>query len=204
VFFVGEQIESRQYPVTVHFNRKTTSDHDFLEEAYRKVCKIHAKLPPGAILVFLTGRREIQQLVKRLKKRFAPKQKQPHSRALAQLQSQAGSATAEHARREAEEEEAEEGELPDMDELEADADAEDADSGAENGDEDKDDAAKDDEEDEAAASAAAPWDPLAAADAALGANAPSPVAVLPLYAMLSPSEQAAVFKPPPPGHRLVS
>jgi ATP-dependent RNA helicase DHX37/DHR1 len=196
VFFVGGQIESRQYPVTVHFNRKTTSDHDFLEEAYRKVCKIHTKLPPGAILVFLTGRREIQELVKRLKKRFAPKQKQPNCRAPAQLQSQAGSATAEHARREAEEEEAEEGELPDMDELEADADAEDADSGAENDDELNEDAAP---------AAAAPWDPLAAADAALGASdAAGPVAVLPLYAMLSPAEQAAVFKPPPPGHRLVS
>ena len=32
---------------------------------------------------------------------------------------------------------------------------------------------------------------------------PGPVWVLPLYAMLAPREQAAVFKPPPKGHRLV-
>ena len=35
------------------------------------------------------------------------------------------------------------------------------------------------------------------------AEAAGPVTVLPLYAMLSPSEQAKVFKPPPPGHRLI-
>jgi hypothetical protein len=30
-----------------------------------------------------------------------------------------------------------------------------------------------------------------------------PLLVLPLYAMLSPAQQARVFAPPPPGHRLV-
>lgn len=30
-----------------------------------------------------------------------------------------------------------------------------------------------------------------------------PVHVLPLYAMLPPAQQARVFRPPPPGHRLI-
>ena len=59
----------------MHFNRKTANDHDFLGEAFNKVCKIHTKLPPGAILVFLTGKREIETLVKKIKQRFAPKKR---------------------------------------------------------------------------------------------------------------------------------
>lgn len=33
--------------------------------------------------------------------------------------------------------------------------------------------------------------------------APQPVYVLPLYAMLPAAQQARVFAPPPPGHRLI-
>ncbi len=42
---------------------------------------------------------------------------------------------------------------------------------------------------------------MAAAGAA--AEAPMPVHVLPLYAMLPAAQQARVFAPPPPGHRLI-
>ena len=38
-----------------------------MEEAFKKVVKIHKNLPPGGILVFLTGKKEIQYLQKRLK-----------------------------------------------------------------------------------------------------------------------------------------
>jgi ATP-dependent RNA helicase DHX37/DHR1 len=34
------------------------------------VTKIHTRLPPGGILVFLTGRREIETMVRRLRRRF--------------------------------------------------------------------------------------------------------------------------------------
>ena len=34
-------------------------------------------------------------------------------------------------------------------------------------------------------------------------DGPGPLHVLPLYAMLAPAAQARVFRPPPPGHRLV-
>ena len=61
-------IPARQHPVTTHFARKTVSD--YLGEAYKKVCKIHARLPPGGVLVFLTGQGEIQGLCRKLEARY--------------------------------------------------------------------------------------------------------------------------------------
>lgn len=62
------EVEGRQHPVTMHFARKT--QHDYVEEAFKKICRGHKKLPPGNFLVFLTGRNEILQLSKRLKEAF--------------------------------------------------------------------------------------------------------------------------------------
>ncbi|KAF4584485.1 DEAH-box RNA helicase [Ophiocordyceps camponoti-floridani] len=62
------EIEGRQHPVTVHFSRRT--QHDYVEEAFRKISRGHRKLPPGGFLVFLTGRNEITQLSKRLRAAF--------------------------------------------------------------------------------------------------------------------------------------
>ncbi|EHL03787.1 putative ATP-dependent RNA helicase PB1A10.06c [Glarea lozoyensis 74030] len=62
------QAEGRQYPVTTHFSRRT--NHDYVEEAFQKISKGHKKLPPGGILVFLTGQNEITQLSKKLKEAF--------------------------------------------------------------------------------------------------------------------------------------
>jgi ATP-dependent RNA helicase DHX37/DHR1 len=65
------QAEGRQYPVTVHFARRTY--RDYVDEAFRKVTKAHRKLPPGGILVFLTGQNEIKTLLIRLQKALAPR-----------------------------------------------------------------------------------------------------------------------------------
>lgn len=46
-------IETRQFPVTIHFNRRTSED--YVNDALRKTIKIHTRLPDGGILVFLTG-----------------------------------------------------------------------------------------------------------------------------------------------------
>jgi len=46
-------IEARQFPVTIHFNRRTKED--YVKEALRKAVKIHTRLPEGGILIFLTG-----------------------------------------------------------------------------------------------------------------------------------------------------
>ncbi|KAG5673670.1 hypothetical protein PVAND_003696 [Polypedilum vanderplanki] len=61
-------VESRQFPVTVHFN-KVTAD-DYVREALIKTIKIHTKLPEGGILIFLTGQQEVMYLVKKLRKLF--------------------------------------------------------------------------------------------------------------------------------------
>lgn len=57
-------IPSRSHPVTVHYSRETPLD--YIEAAENKVCKIHRKLPPGAVLVFLSGREEVRTLCARL------------------------------------------------------------------------------------------------------------------------------------------
>jgi ATP-dependent RNA helicase DHX37/DHR1 len=62
------EAEGRQYEVTPHWVRKTS--HDFVEEAFKKVSRGHRKLPPGGMLVFLTGQNEIRMLAKRLKETF--------------------------------------------------------------------------------------------------------------------------------------
>lgn len=61
-------IEARQFPVTVHFNKRTPTD--YVGEAFRKVCKVHRRLPAGGILVFLTGQQEILSLCRRLRQKF--------------------------------------------------------------------------------------------------------------------------------------
>lgn len=53
-------VPARQFPVTVHFARATPGD--YVEEALRKVKKIHRRLPPGGVLVFVSGRREVEEL----------------------------------------------------------------------------------------------------------------------------------------------
>lgn len=61
-------IETRQFPVTIHFNKYTTDE--YVKEAYNKTIKIHTKLPEGGILVFLTGQQEVNNLVRKLRKAF--------------------------------------------------------------------------------------------------------------------------------------
>lgn len=62
------KVEARQYPVSVHFDKKTK--FDYVEQAFKKTCKIHKRLPPGGILIFLTGQNEITTLVKKLRNEF--------------------------------------------------------------------------------------------------------------------------------------
>ena len=50
-------VEARQFPVAPYFERRTPNN--YLQAVFRKVCKIHESKPPGTILVFVTGRREV-------------------------------------------------------------------------------------------------------------------------------------------------
>ncbi|XP_039752295.1 probable ATP-dependent RNA helicase kurz [Pararge aegeria] len=62
------KVESRQFPVTIHFNKSTYSD--YLKEAYKKTVKIHTRLPEGGILIFVTGQQEVNYLVRKLRASF--------------------------------------------------------------------------------------------------------------------------------------
>lgn len=64
-------VEARQFPVTIHFQKNTPDD--YVKESYRKILKIHSKLPEGGILVFLTGQQEVNILVRKLRKAFPVK-----------------------------------------------------------------------------------------------------------------------------------
>jgi Helicase conserved C-terminal domain/Oligonucleotide/oligosaccharide-binding (OB)-fold/Helicase associated domain (HA2), ratchet-like/Helicase associated domain (HA2), winged-helix len=64
------QVDARQYPVTVHFNRRTPED--YLEETVKKVSKLNTTLPEGGVLVFLTGQQEIEYVCRQLRERFGP------------------------------------------------------------------------------------------------------------------------------------
>uniref|UniRef100_A0A8C9N8D9 RNA helicase n=1 Tax=Serinus canaria TaxID=9135 RepID=A0A8C9N8D9_SERCA len=174
------QVDARQFPVTVHFNKKTPLD-DYSGECFRKVCKIHRMLPAGGILVFLTGQAEVHSLCRRLRKAF-PYQKNNtqckvtcvpllmccfHLPSLSQT-------------------------LPKIDlnnysvlppdEGDEDRDI-DSDDDAAGSDLDLDLGDGDSEGDEKS-------------DSSL------PLYVLPLYSLLAPEKQAKVFRPPPPGTRL--
>lgn len=62
------KVEARQYPVSVHFNKRTPAD--YLKECYHKAVKIHTKLPEGGILIFVTGQQEVNILVRKLRSSF--------------------------------------------------------------------------------------------------------------------------------------
>ncbi|KAK5163618.1 putative ATP-dependent RNA helicase DHR1 [Saxophila tyrrhenica] len=65
------EAEGRQFPVTVHFARRTR--RDFLSEVVEKVARGHRKLPSGGMLVFLTGQQEIATVSKQLRERIGGK-----------------------------------------------------------------------------------------------------------------------------------
>ncbi|KAI5069161.1 hypothetical protein GOP47_0015462 [Adiantum capillus-veneris] len=73
------EVPARQFPVTVHFSAKTEL-MDYVGKAYKKVCAIHRKLPPGGVLVFLTGQAEVHYLCKRLQKAFPKLEGKKHNK----------------------------------------------------------------------------------------------------------------------------
>jgi len=61
-------VSARQHPVTIHFSRRTASD--YIGESIRKASKIHSRLPPGGILIFLTGQNEITGVCRKLEAKY--------------------------------------------------------------------------------------------------------------------------------------
>ncbi|XP_004844033.1 probable ATP-dependent RNA helicase DHX37 isoform X1 [Heterocephalus glaber] len=186
------QVESRQFPVTVHFNKRTPQE-DYSGECFRKVCKIHRMLPAGGILVFLTGQAEVHALCRRLRRAFPASRSQPPGEeddkdsAEEMRKFKKSRARAKQARAEmlpqinldnysvlpaGEPDEDREAEVDDEEALGSDLDL-----GLGDGDESRPDGGEQ-------------------PDASL------PLHVLPLYSLLAPEKQAQVFRPTPEGTRL--
>ncbi|KNE73417.1 hypothetical protein AMAG_17532 [Allomyces macrogynus ATCC 38327] len=187
-------VQARQFPVTVHFNRRTPRDHVF--DAYRKVRKIHARLPAGGILVFMTGQNEIYDLITRLKRKYDPDRMAEvdeglvnHARVDASVKSDERATTQGATTVLVDETSANKGEGTtqgdegdDEDEFELSDDDDDQDADL---DEDYDPAQRDD------------FDEVEDED-----HTDQPLHVLPLYSLLSTDQQMKVFDAVPEGHRL--
>ncbi|KAF9334245.1 hypothetical protein BG006_002494 [Podila minutissima] len=60
-------VEGRMYPVDIHYLDEPCSD--YVEQAIQTVFDIHTKEPAGDILVFMTGREEIETVVSEIRER---------------------------------------------------------------------------------------------------------------------------------------
>uniref|UniRef100_A0A8C5EUV3 Activating signal cointegrator 1 complex subunit 3 n=1 Tax=Gouania willdenowi TaxID=441366 RepID=A0A8C5EUV3_GOUWI len=170
------KVDARQFPVTIHFNKRTPLE-DYTGEAFHKTCKIHRMLPPGGILVFLTGQAEVNSLCRRLRKAF------PFRRGNTGLfPGQSSCSQADYFCLQS---------LPciDLDSYSA--------LPMDEGDEDREAGVGDEEDgDEDLDLGDDPADGNEKADPSI------PLYVLPLYSLLAPEQQAKVFRPSPPGTRL--
>ncbi|KAI9304037.1 P-loop containing nucleoside triphosphate hydrolase protein [Cunninghamella echinulata] len=167
-------VNARQFPVNIHFNRRTPDD--YIAEAYKKVSKIHERLPHGGILIFLTGQNEITQLCKMLRKKYPTlpsKASEPiKNKEKKAIELESKTANIQPGKADLEEEDIDIGEeLAEDFELLSDSD-------------DDDDIELGFGEDE------------------LDEVKDAPLHVLPLYSMLPTEAQLRVFQPPPEGTRL--
>jgi len=67
-------VKSRQFPVTMHFSRRTELV-DYVDVAFKRVVQIHRKLPSGGVLVFLTGKQDVKELVTKLRSELGRRSK---------------------------------------------------------------------------------------------------------------------------------
>ncbi|XP_069038235.1 probable ATP-dependent RNA helicase DHX37 [Lepisosteus oculatus] len=180
------KVDARQFPVTVHFNKRTPLD-DYGGEAFRKTSKIHRLLPPGGILVFLTGQAEVHSLCRRLRKAFPFRP----NRAVPEGDEKGDSPEEMRKFKKAKPKKTVSMPKIDLDNYSAlPVDEGDEDRGAGIGDEEEGSDLDLDLGEEEGADGDAKSDPSL------------PLYVLPLYSLLAPEQQAKVFRPPPPGTRL--
>ena len=199
-------ITARQHPVTMHFSRRT--QHDYLAQAYKKVARIHARLPPGGVLVFCTGQNEIVSLVKRLEKKFGPRaiaeRKERVRRAAAARASGASFSRGKPDGDDAELDRALDAKLAGRVEIGDDLETEEVDLG-ESRDlaEGVDDGTWDEDDEEALESDVDGENDDTFKGIDMEEDTDEPMHVLPLYSLLPTERQMQVFHEPPAGHRLV-
>ncbi|KAI0078278.1 P-loop containing nucleoside triphosphate hydrolase protein [Panus rudis PR-1116 ss-1] len=189
-------VPTRQHPVTIHFSRRTSPD--YVGEAIKKVSKIHARLPPGGILVFLTGQNEIMGVVRRLEGRYGVKALEERKRRRVGMGAK---------RPFGDQEDGKDNVVKPLGvaPAQADVEAEDVDLGVTP----QEDLAEDvdgDQVDVDLDAEALDSDEEEAEDRVLGIDkeeSDTPMHIVPLYALLPSEKQMKVFKPPPDGHRLV-
>lgn len=202
-------VPGRQYPVTIHFNRRTRPD--YVAEAIRKAAKIHNRLPPGGILIFLTGQNEITGVCRKLEARFGPKalleKKRKHS-SVSKGQRASGDSSfdspttvsANQGDLEAEDMDfgvRQEELATDVDDAVMDTDGNGNDEGAL--DSDSEDGMEDNWEDVGSEYLQFPVTSYASSQPRLAA----PMHIVPLYSLLPGEKQIKVFEPPPEGSRLL-
>ncbi|XP_031712206.1 putative ATP-dependent RNA helicase DHX37 [Anarrhichthys ocellatus] len=178
------KVDARQFPVTIHFNKRTPME-DYTGDAFQKICKIHRMLPPGGILVFLTGQAEVHNLCRKLRNAF------PFRKGNTTTGEDEEAETSEAMRKFKKAKRKKAVSLPriDLDNYSAlplDEGDEDREAGIGYEDDDGSDLEFGD-------------DPASAEEKA---DPSIPLYVLPLYSLLAPEQQAKVFRPPPPGTRL--
>ncbi|KAI9498059.1 P-loop containing nucleoside triphosphate hydrolase protein [Zychaea mexicana] len=169
-------VDARQFPVSVHFNKRTPED--YVGEAFKKISKIHERLPTGGILVFLTGQNEITHLCKLLRQKYPSLP--PKATQTEKVQEDKANELETHTedlpngQADVENEDVDLGENDDLAEEDFNLESEGDDTDIEEG--------FDEEE--------------------LGSVQDAPLHVLPLYSMLPTEAQLRVFQPPPEGTRL--
>ncbi|XP_043103602.1 probable ATP-dependent RNA helicase DHX37 [Puntigrus tetrazona] len=178
------KVEARQFAVTVHFNKRTPLE-DYTGEAFRKICKIHRMLPPGGILVFLTGQAEVHSVCRRLRRAFPYR---PNRERTDSVETEEDLKVLKRAKKK------KNVSLPKINldsysALPVDEDDEDRQAGA-------------DEDDIEGSDLELELGDHPDADHEEKADPSIPLYVLPLYSLLAPELQAKVFRPPPPGARL--
>ncbi|XP_022219056.2 probable ATP-dependent RNA helicase kurz [Drosophila obscura] len=206
-------VECRQFPVTIHFQKRTPDD--YVAEAYRKALKIHNQLPEGGILIFVTGQQEVNQLVRKLRRTFPyrPPTTQGQTAAKEQLQDESGEDQPKELElefdmkrvirniRKSKKKFLAQMSLPkiNLDDYKLPGDDTEADM-HEQGDSDHD---WDDEEGALSAEDQDDDDGLGVAEASGMPSGPKqPLWVLPLYSLLSSEKQNRIFQPVPEGCRL--
>jgi len=179
------RIPGRTFPVTIHHS-KVTELNKYEDLAFRKICQIHRKLPQGGILVFLTGQQEIIRMVKRLKNALftdrKASSKETWDAGLHQYECIDGRYNSAVSR--------------DMDDDEVDGDL--FQEGTVGEDSSQDDVVESTVMDEFVDVT----NPTTGAEARYQ-NGPSEVLILPLFSLLSATEQANVFKVVPDNTRLI-
>ncbi|KAI1797707.1 P-loop containing nucleoside triphosphate hydrolase protein [Ganoderma leucocontextum] len=185
-------VPARQHPVTVHFSRRTNSD--YISEAIKKASKIHARLPPGGILIFLTGQNEITGVCRKLEARYGKAALEERRKSRQSLRSRLSNL----ANSLAEDTQPSRAVAP----VHADVEAEDIDLG----DLQRADEALAFDVDGDVDAEALESDDEAEGNDELGIEAEDtdvPMHIVPLYALLPSEKQMQVFKPPPEATRLV-